>query len=191
MSKAVRDFIVKTKITKDGPVIPGEAEQAKLRDEIQAILEQAINEGHRIASLGAEERGLISTAKGLAGRAVSIVGGIVKQIRNKIHDLYDPNLENPYNGWDIKDWAEDYGDIIGTSEISDTIGGVVLEDLIEQGVSIVSWVAEDGACPICQDNADASPLVISSPFPSGDYHPPAHPRCRCHLERDVILKDSR
>lgn len=197
MSKVVRDFIGKTKIAKDGPQIPARAEQAKLRDAIQAILEQAADEGHRIASEGAEERGISLGGKGFLARAGQVASGVIAMIKEKAQDFLDQIFGGNEDitadeavteaESELEEWAADYSDIIGMTEIVDAIEETVLDDLIEQGVAVVSWVTEDGACQYCQDNADASPLIISSPFPSGDYHPPAHPRCRCHLERDVIL----
>ena len=38
---------------------------------------------------------------------------------------------------------------------------------------------DQNVCPICQANADAGPVPLGQPFPSGDHYPPAHPRCRC------------
>lgn len=200
MSKVVRDFIGKTKITKDGAVIPGKAEQAKLRDAILAILEQAADEGHRIASQGAEKRAISLGGKGFLARAGEIASGIVAMIKEKAQSFLDAIFVSNEDitadeavteaEVQLEEWAADYSEVIGMTEIVDAIEETVLDDFVEQGVAVVSWVAEDGACAFCQENVDASPLVISSPFPTGDYHPPAHPRCRCHLERDVILKDS-
>jgi hypothetical protein len=186
---AIRDFIAKVKISESGHVTASEAEQTKLLHTITDLLEAANHEGKRIAT-GKEERGLISAAKNLAGRAVKIAGGIMNQIRDKVRSLYDPNLPNPYAGLDISDWAEGYSEMVAATEITDAIEEAVYDDFVEQGTAIVSWVAEDGACEECLANAEASPLPISSPFPSGDYHPPAHPNCRCNLERDVVLEDS-
>lgn len=177
---AIRDFIAKVKISESGHVTASEAEQTKLLHMITDLLEEAAHEGKRIAS-GKEERGIISAAKNLAGRAVKIVGGIMSQIRDKVRSLYDPDLPNPYAGLDISDWAEDYSDLIGTTEITDAIEEAILDMMIDQGVEQIRWVADPDACEICKKNAEASPLPIGSEFPSGDTEPPAHPRCRCNL----------
>ena len=44
------------------------------------------------------------------------------------------------------------------------------------GIDQYAWLAEDDACPVCQDNADNSPYDVGDdPDPSQ----PAHPNCRC------------
>jgi DivIVA domain-containing protein len=45
------------------------------------------------------------------------------------------------------------------------------------------WVVEDvdGPCPDCDDDALAGSLPKDEPFPTGQYHPPAHTGCRCLL----------
>ena len=45
------------------------------------------------------------------------------------------------------------------------------------------WVVDDdgGPCPDCDDNALAGGVVKGEPFPTGQFHPPAHGGCRCIL----------
>ena len=45
------------------------------------------------------------------------------------------------------------------------------------GVAQISWLAEDDACELCQENEDASPIGIDDDWPNGSV--PAHPSCRC------------
>ena len=45
------------------------------------------------------------------------------------------------------------------------------------GVAQISWLAEDDACELCQENEDASPIAIDDDWPNGSV--PAHPSCRC------------
>lgn len=50
------------------------------------------------------------------------------------------------------------------------------------GVTHLAWQTDpDKPCPICVSNADAGPVPIGTAFPSGDYSPPVHPRCRCAI----------
>lgn len=50
------------------------------------------------------------------------------------------------------------------------------------GVTHLVWQTDpDKPCPICVSNADAGPVPIGTAFPSGDYSPPVHPRCRCAI----------
>lgn len=52
----------------------------------------------------------------------------------------------------------------------------------EEG-SLWRWVVDNGGlgCADGEDNALAGPVECSSPFPTGDITPPAHPGCRCIL----------
>ncbi|MFC1737146.1 hypothetical protein ACFL1X_13610 [Candidatus Hydrogenedentota bacterium] len=45
-------------------------------------------------------------------------------------------------------------------------------------------------CFMCMLNAGASRIPISQAFPSGAYSPPAHFRCRCHLEYSGVTQES-
>jgi outer membrane protein assembly factor BamE (lipoprotein component of BamABCDE complex) len=49
-------------------------------------------------------------------------------------------------------------------------------------VSGKSWlIASDANCPLCLKNASVGSIGLDDLFPSGDYAPPAHPRCRCDI----------
>jgi hypothetical protein len=41
------------------------------------------------------------------------------------------------------------------------------------------WIANAGACEICETNVDAGPLPLTADFPGGFKGPPQHPICRC------------
>jgi len=47
----------------------------------------------------------------------------------------------------------------------------------QQGVTMVAWVHQPGACPLCMENAAASPIPLSDSWPEGNV--PVHPLCRC------------
>jgi uncharacterized membrane protein YcjF (UPF0283 family) len=139
-------------------------------------LSQAADEGHRIAGEDQAQPSLTKPAKDYSARADQIVNGTVAMAAEKAAEDAE-----------LTEWAEDYSELVATTEVCEAVQETIYDDFTEQGVAIVSWVAEDGACKACLDNADASPLAISAMFPSGDHYPPSHPRCRCHLERDVVL----
>jgi hypothetical protein len=47
--------------------------------------------------------------------------------------------------------------------------------------AVLRWIPEvEGRCADCDDNG-LEPTVKGSSFPTGQYHPPAHPGCRCLL----------
>lgn len=43
------------------------------------------------------------------------------------------------------------------------------------------WLLDGDPCEVCIGNADAGPIPLDQPFPSGDQAPTAHPRCVCAL----------
>jgi hypothetical protein len=178
LAKAIREFIEKATITKEGAEPPGEAEQTTLLHTITDALEAAEDEGKRIAGSG--KRGLVSAAKNLAGRAVKIVGGIVEQIRDKAQAFMS-------SGEDIEDkiaaWAKQYSEVASVTEIHLAVEEAVLDTWKEQGVAEIYWVADEDACELCLGNAKASPIPIGAKFPSGDEAPPGHANCRCTTAR--------
>jgi SPP1 gp7 family putative phage head morphogenesis protein len=55
--------------------------------------------------------------------------------------------------------------------------------LREPGITRKQWVTvrDPTVCSICMANEAAGPIPKDDVFPSGDSHPPAHPRCRCNV----------
>ena len=53
----------------------------------------------------------------------------------------------------------------------------------QRGVARNEWMTahDQRVCPLCAANDAAGPVDVGSEFPSGDTHPPGHPRCRCAL----------
>jgi len=53
----------------------------------------------------------------------------------------------------------------------------------EPGITHKQWVTvrDPKVCATCIANEAAGPILKDSDFPSGDAHPPAHPRCRCNM----------
>ena len=52
----------------------------------------------------------------------------------------------------------------------------------------VGWLLSDGACELCEENDDASPISIDDDWPNGD--PPVHPQCLCALTPIVDTGDT-
>jgi 2'-5' RNA ligase len=188
LSKAVKAFIDQTQITRDGVTIPDEAEQTRLLEEITELLTEAIHEGRRVAT-GLEERALISALKNLAGRAVQLVGEVIEQLKEKAQGIIEDLLGGP-EGFDdvgatsmvseaLDEWASDYSEMVGITEITAAVEEAVLDQGIKQGHTQKYWNAEPDACERCRQNADASPIDIKASFPDGSSSPPGHVRCRC------------
>ena len=149
-------------------------------------LNEASREGWRIAK-NQEERGIVSAAKNLAGRAVQIIEGIVAQLTEKVQSLLDDLLGNGETDEDIvadvesqvEAWAAEYSELVAATEIHAAIEEAVLDEMKAQRIEAINWNAEPDACERCLANEEASPIRIDTDFPSGDTVPPAHPRCRC------------
>ncbi len=92
----------------------------------------------------------------------------------------------------FKDWstAEDgetsRAETVGLDEVSTAYhdGGADYVDDWRGGNGPVEkhWVAEDDACPECEENAAEDFIDSEAPHSSGDDEPPAHPNCRCEEE---------
>jgi 2'-5' RNA ligase len=188
LAQAIKDFIDQAQITTDGVVPPDETEQTQLLESITDLLTDAIHEGRRIAT-GLEERGLVSAVKNLAGRAVSVVGSIIEQLKEKVQAI----IEVVVSGSAVKDadastkevkeqldtWAKEYSAMVAETEIHAAVEEAIVDELGKQGVTEIYWVNDGEPCVICIGNANASPLPPGATWPSGNTTPPAHPRCKC------------
>lgn len=190
LATAIKEFLSQAQITRNGATPPGEAAQTKLLEEITDLLEQAVHEGRRIAT-DLEERGLISAAKNVAGRAVQVISGIIEQLAERAQILIDEifgggeDIDPDAALSEVEDqigaWATDYSDMVATTEITTAVEETVLDAAIARADTKKSWNAESNACVTCLANADASPIPINAAFPDGSSAPPGHPRCRCSL----------
>lgn len=73
-------------------------------------------------------------------------------------------------------------DLVGLTETSRAVNVAAVDRYaIAPGVSQYEWATSPGnVCVQCQENADASPLIIGERFPNG-VAPPLHTNCRCAL----------
>ena len=69
--------------------------------------------------------------------------------------------------------------LIADTETARAMTAANLDTYAQNGVEQVEWLAEDDACPECEDNADASPIALGDDWPNGDV--PVHPACRCAI----------
>lgn len=72
-------------------------------------------------------------------------------------------------------WA--YG--VAVTETARAVTYASHETYRQNGVDQVIWLAAPGACQLCRDNAEAGPVRLGQPFPSGVSGPPTHPHDRC------------
>lgn len=97
-------------------------------------------------------------------------GGDVQAIADKLRPL----LKDPQ-------WAE----TIAVTETARAIAAAAHATYARYGITKMSWAtAADDACGICLANEAAGLIGIDDRFPSGDAHPPSHPRCRCVITPD-------
>lgn len=70
---------------------------------------------------------------------------------------------------------------IAITEITRAAGVAALDRYWRDGVTMGRWSVDptSNVCAVCTANAEAGPVPIGDPYPSGDIHTPAHPRCRC------------
>lgn len=86
-------------------------------------------------------------------------------------------------------FSEMRADMIARTEIAHARSFGHFEAWKRAGVKAVSWHTAGDAkvCPECRLNAGAV-RPLGKAFPSGDARPPAHPRCRCWLVPEPLIK---
>lgn len=74
----------------------------------------------------------------------------------------------------------DRAQTIASTEMNDAMSEATIRKIGRLGIGYLKWIAEDDACPICDENSDVI-VLLGSPFPSGYTRTPAHPNCRCAI----------
>ncbi len=67
-----------------------------------------------------------------------------------------------------------------SAEIEGTIYETVLDELMDERRLIT--MEDDKVCEICIGNSAVGWIPVDQPYPSGHYHEPIHPECRCYQE---------
>lgn len=81
------------------------------------------------------------------------------------------------------------------TEMNRATSAAALAEYAAEGIAASEWMTafDQRVCPRCRANEDAGPVLLGERFPSGDRHPPGHPRCRCGLlpvlPDDVVTGD--
>jgi hypothetical protein len=139
LANAIEAFVLKTEMSNNVPIVPGEQARAVLLDIIQSVLISAIHEGKRIAT-GTEDRSLISSAKNVAGRAVQLISDIVSHIKEKVQSIIDSlsstnEVKDVDIDHDLKEWAEGYADRLAGDEVHCFVEEGVLDGMKRSGVT--------------------------------------------------------
>lgn len=76
-----------------------------------------------------------------------------------------------------------WADMVALTETARATTAATLAQYAESGIGASEWLTamDQTVCPTCEANAAAGPIPLGHRYPSGDYGPPAHPRCRCAL----------
>lgn len=123
------------------------------------------------------------TIKGISGNRLAAVAKVLAD-----------GLENGLGPDEIaKNLVAVVGDVrkardIAVTETNRAMSAATLDTYREGGIVASSWMTatDQRVCLTCFDNEFEAPGVvrvvpIGQRYPSGDYHPPAHPNCRCAL----------
>lgn len=109
-----------------------------------------------------------------------------KWITDQVIDLRSKGLSNARIADEIRDLVPqtytNRAEAIVRTETSYMVGDSEHETAVNNGASHKEWVTVGGACPICEENAEAGTIGVAEKFPSGDPMEPAHPNCRCLVE---------
>ncbi len=150
---------------------------------------QALGHGYAQKQLARLERGLGNAIKGgmqwaidqariLVDRALSWAQELfASKIEELGDDATDEDIEEA-----LEEVAETVADTLALTDIQSVIEQAVMSDLEDAGIAMIEAVNEPDACELCMQNAEAGPIPIGTPFPSGETSAPFHHRCRCHVE---------
>jgi len=137
-----------------------------------------------------------SWSPGNVAAADTLSGGlqsVLDQIGATLNGITDTNVERIGNqiadgltgGDSVQTIGNNIADMVGSDSRALTIANTQTAMAVSQasmdtynanGIDQWEWLAEDDACPICEDNMDNSPYDVGDdPDPSV----PAHPNCRC------------
>jgi SPP1 gp7 family putative phage head morphogenesis protein len=133
---------------------------------------------------------------GNVAAADTLSGGlqaVLDRIPAILNGITDTNVERIGNsladsltqGLSVQETAANISDMVGSDARALTISNTQTAMAVSEasmttyqtnGIDQYAWLAEDDACPVCQDNAENSPYDVGDdPDPSQ----PAHPNCRC------------
>lgn len=157
---------------------PSQADQARVAQEIADLLQRAKAIGHTHASDEAQES---HAWGGSFSDMWQSARDIVSNFVQRVVDWFSGQDEEDLTDEEIQAEVDSLAETVGDTEIASAIESAVMDELTNQGFMQIAWIAQPGACPMCMENAAASPLPIGSTWPSGDTIPPAHPRCRCSI----------
>jgi hypothetical protein len=184
---------------------------AVMQDELEEVLEEIAADSGRIVlsqmDLTDEYEGIVNRVNKRAlnwarERAAELVSFddadplLAQTTREMIRSTIAGGIESNLSMPDIAElleqnyaFSEERARIIAATEITSANSQGALNSYREAedvGLEVKkAWLRLGDACPVCVTNADAGPIPLDDPFPSGDMAPGAHPGCRCVLIPEV------
>jgi hypothetical protein len=79
----------------------------------------------------------------------------------------------------VDDMSTRRADAIATTEMNRAMSAAALDKMGRLGIEYKQIILAEGACDICEGNADQDPIPVDDEYPSGDDGPPFHVNCRC------------
>lgn len=119
-------------------------------------------------------------------RAKEIVSAIVVRVKDMVSAIFADGGTAVEAQDAVDTLLGSLPETIATTEVHTEVEQAIADVFEEQGVELVEWVTEPGACPVCADNEEQGPIKRGTAFASGGTAPPAHPRCKCNLVPSAI-----
>jgi hypothetical protein len=137
--------------------------------------------GHLGASLQAEGPGLQAMLDKKAITIKSIMQTRVSELGNSLSASLaaGDNMDTTAAALRSILSSPDRAEMIATTESNRAMTTSTLDTYQSNGVERVAWLLSPGACELCQENEDQSPIALDDDWANGD--PPVHPWCFCSL----------
>lgn len=185
LERLLKSFIRLLSVSQGKLVEPSQKERDELTQKIVPLFEQAEALGRQFAAKQLQ-RGLLPKLVGnLLDRAANFVGRAIdwsgQLTVSKVEALGESPSANDIQGV-LDETAMTVAETLAPTEIQDIIEQTVLGELKSNDVEYVQWIDSPDSCKVCQENAGQGPIPIGETFASGHTAPPAHGRCKCHLQ---------
>lgn len=109
----------------------------------------------------------------------------LQEVARCLHDGLQRGLSPDQIAKDLQRTINDpaWCKLVAVTETNRAMSAATLDTYELSGIDSSEWMTalDQRVCKRCKANEDAGPVRLGQRYPSGDYHPPGHPRCRCAL----------
>lgn len=109
----------------------------------------------------------------------------LEEVARCLHDGLQRGLSPDQIAKDLQRTINDpaWCKLVAVTETNRAMSAATLDTYEVAGIDSSEWMTalDQRVCKRCKANEDAGPVRLGQRYPSGDYHPPGHPRCRCAL----------